>query len=266
MNITKSFGLKKCGIYCITNSINNKIYIGSSKNIYHRLKRHYSELTRGTHANKYLQNSYLKHGSSNFNVSILEEVLYEDLQQKEQHYIDTLKPDYNITLEVIRNTPSLKSRMKISATLKEQKRLGTLKYPTHDDKKKPVVIYDSDCNCIGNYESESAAAKKLKELYPGLKHSQSVVNSVINSRSRLKSKKYKDYYLLKLDEKCNNKIKFTGNRIKIKVIDTILNNEHIYSSLAETAKNIGCNTSSIRNALLKSYLLLKKYKIIKCEN
>jgi len=202
MNIPKSFGLKKSGIYCITNIVNNKIYIGSSVNIYYRLKRHSSELNRGTHANKYLQNSYLKHGSSNFKVLIIEETTIDNLQKLEQYYIDTLKPDYNITIEVIRNTPSLESRLKISNTLKEQKRLGTLKYPTHDDKKKPVVIYDLNCNCIGNYESERSAAKQLEILYPGLKNSQSVVNSSVNLKGRIKVSRYKKHFLLRPGNKC----------------------------------------------------------------
>jgi predicted GIY-YIG superfamily endonuclease len=202
MNIPKSFGLKKSGIYCITNIVNNKIYIGSSVNIYHRLKRHYSELKRSVHANKYLQNSYLKHGSSNFNVSIIEETTIENLQKLEQHYIDILKPDYNITIEVIRNTPSLESRLKTSNTLKEQKRLGILKYPTHDHKKKPVIIYDLNCKCIGNYESERSAAKELEILYPGLKHSQSVVNNTVNLKGKRKVSKYKKHFLLRPETKC----------------------------------------------------------------
>jgi predicted GIY-YIG superfamily endonuclease len=196
MNIPKSFGLKKSGIYCITNIVNNKIYIGSSVNIYHRLKRHCSELKRSIHANKYLQNSYLKHGSSNFNVSIIEETTIENLQKLEQYYIDVLKPDYNITTEVIRNTPSLESRLKISNTLKEQKRLGTLKYPTHDDKKKPVVIYDLNCNCIGNYESERSAAKGLEILYPGLKHSQAVVNNTVNLKGKRGNLNIKEVFFI----------------------------------------------------------------------
>jgi hypothetical protein len=95
--------------------------------------------------------------------------------------------------------------MKISATLKEQKRLGTLKYPTHNDKKKPVVIYDTDCNCIGNYESERAAAKKLEELYPGLNNSQSVVNSTVNLKNKRVVKRYKNHFLLAPNEKCITK-------------------------------------------------------------
>lgn len=266
MNIPKSFGLKKSGIYCITNNINNKIYIGSSVNIYHRLKRHYSELKRGVHTNKYLQNSYLKYGFSNFSVSIIKETLVENLLILEQYYIDTLKPDYNITTKVIRNTLSLESRLKISATLKKQKRLGILKYPTHDDKKKPVIIYDINCNCIGNYESESAAAKQLKILYPELKYPQSTVNSVINLKNRRITSRYKNHFLLKPNEKCNNERKSIGNEIKIKVINQISNEEFIFFSLNEASRIIKCNSRSIKRALINSKLLLKKYKIIKYDN
>ena len=266
MNIPKSFGLKICGIYCITNIINNKIYIGSSKNIYHRLKRHYSELNRNCHANKYLQNSYLKYGSSNFNVSILEEVLYEDLQKTEQKYIDTLKPNYNITLEVIRNTPSLESRLKTSATLKEQKRLGILKFPTHDSKKKPVIIYDIACNCVGNYESERAAAKQLEILYPGLNNSQSVVNTTMSLKNRRVVSRYKNHFLLRPNEKCNNKKRFRSDGIKVKVIEQSSNIEYIFPTLIEAGKVLGCCESSVKRALIKSRLLLKKYNVIKYGN
>lgn len=205
MNIPKSFGLKICGIYCITNTINNKLYIGSSKNIYFRLKRHQSELNRGVHANPHLLNSFKKHGKEAFIVSIIEEVTEDHLIQKEQEYINNLKPDYNITLEIIRNTPSIESRKKISDTLKKQKEMGLLKYPRHDDKKKPVVIYDTNCNCIGNYESERAAAKKLEELYPGLNNSQAVVNATINLKNKRVVSRYKNYFLLRPNEICITK-------------------------------------------------------------
>lgn len=266
MDVPKSFGLRKCGIYCITNIVNNKIYIGSSKNIYHRLKRHSSELKRKVHVNKYLQNSYLKHGPSNFKVSILEEVPYENLQNVEQWYINSLKPDYNITIEVIRNSPSLESRKKTSATLKNQKKLGILKYPTHDDKKKPVTIYDKNCNCIGHYESQREAAKKLKELYPDIKYAQSIVNSVINLRSKRKVKKYKQHYLLNFNEPCNNEKKFRADGIKIKVIDKCSDKEYIFPTLIEASRVLKCSESAVKRALMTSRLLLKKYKVEKYGN
>lgn len=263
MKIPKSFGLKTCGIYCITNTKNHKQYVGSSKNIYHRLKRHYSELQRGVHANPYLQNSYNKHGKDCFTVSILEEVPVNILTQKEQEYIDNLKPAYNITLEVIRNTLSEESRRKISATLKKQKLLGLLKYPTHDHKKKPVTIFTTECECIGAYESERAAAKKLKELYPDLKYPQAVVNQVANLRSKKsKRKRYKQHYLLRPEEECNKERSFRSDGVKIKVVDIFLNKEYAFPTIMEASRVLQCSESAVARALKKEKLLLKKFKVM----
>ena len=53
---------KNCGIYFIRNKINNKIYVGSSKNLYNREKEHFSDLRKGKHHNIYLQRAYDKYG------------------------------------------------------------------------------------------------------------------------------------------------------------------------------------------------------------
>jgi len=54
MKISKGFGYKKSGIYCIKNIVNDKFYIGSSIHIYYRLRRHKSDLIKKTHANPIL--------------------------------------------------------------------------------------------------------------------------------------------------------------------------------------------------------------------
>jgi group I intron endonuclease len=146
MYISRSFGHKISGVYSITNLTNGKTYVGSSRDIYHRLKRHQSELRRGIHFNKHLQNNYNKYGPSSFKVAIVEKVAHELLLETEQKYVNTLKPAYNITTDVIHNTPSAASRLKISNTLKEIKRLGLLKFPLHEDTMIPVTIYDLKCN------------------------------------------------------------------------------------------------------------------------
>lgn len=202
MQIPRSFGLRKCGIYCITNTVNNKFYIGSSKNIYHRLKRHSSDLSKGKHQNPYLLNAYKKYGSSAFTVSILEEISLDKLSEREQYYIDTLKPQYNIVIEVIRGTPSLKSRKKISKTLKLKYKLGILIPRTNEEQKKPITIYDKDCNCLGNYDSEKSAGRKLQELYPLIKGAHKIVNNVSNKRNRSTYSRYKNHYILKQGELC----------------------------------------------------------------
>ena len=60
-----------CGVYCIRCKVNNKAYIGSSTNIKSRWYEHKSDLRRGKHHNKQLQEDYNKYGADNFLYLIL---------------------------------------------------------------------------------------------------------------------------------------------------------------------------------------------------
>lgn len=46
---------KQCGIYMIRNKINQKYYIGQSRNIALRRRYHINMLRKNTHSNTYLQ-------------------------------------------------------------------------------------------------------------------------------------------------------------------------------------------------------------------
>lgn len=84
------------GIYYIINRINNKKYIGSSKNIENRFRIHKRQLKNSTHHNIILQRSYHKHGLENFEFCIIEET--SALLDREQFHIDLhqQKQLYNI--------------------------------------------------------------------------------------------------------------------------------------------------------------------------
>lgn len=87
------------GIYQIKNLINNKIYIGSSTNIDKRWNNHIYKWLKNTHPNLHFQNAFNKYGIENFIFEILE--IVEDVNlliEREQFYIDDLKPQYNIRL------------------------------------------------------------------------------------------------------------------------------------------------------------------------
>jgi group I intron endonuclease len=60
------------GIYQIKNLKNNKIYIGSSKNIKERFLQHKYNLKNNKHCNPILQNSWNKYGEENFEFIIIE--------------------------------------------------------------------------------------------------------------------------------------------------------------------------------------------------
>jgi len=86
-------------IYKILNKVNGKFYIGSTVNYIDRFNEHKRTLKQNKHHNKKLQNSYNKHGEENFEYIIIEYLNDNDNQLLlEQHYIDKLKPQYNIAL------------------------------------------------------------------------------------------------------------------------------------------------------------------------
>ena len=79
--------MKISGIYSILHNDSGKIYIGSSINIKQRWNAHRSALNRGKHSNPHLQNAWSKHGKDAFTFSILEEVIADNLEIKENEYI-----------------------------------------------------------------------------------------------------------------------------------------------------------------------------------
>lgn len=88
------------GIYKITNIVNNKFYIGSaSLGFKRRFIQHKSDLKQNKHRNIHLQRSYNKHGKDNFLFEIIEYCEPLKCIEREQYYIDTLKPNYNIDLK-----------------------------------------------------------------------------------------------------------------------------------------------------------------------
>ena len=74
---------KKCGIYSITNKINNKKYIGSSRDIEQRFRDHKYRLRINKHCNDYLQKSWNKYGEENFEFKIENLCFIDELGEME---------------------------------------------------------------------------------------------------------------------------------------------------------------------------------------
>ena len=78
----------KIGVYRISNIVNNKSYIGSSKDIVDRWYQHKTSLLHKKHHSIKLQRAVNKYGIDNFKYEIIEECNMEMLILREQYYID----------------------------------------------------------------------------------------------------------------------------------------------------------------------------------
>lgn len=110
--------MEQVGIYCIRNTKNNKVYIGSSNNLQRRLRDHRTELNKGRHINDHLQKSWERYGEDCFEFSILECCQEAKLLQREDYYIqkyDSLNSEkgYNL-LSADRAIFSESTRQKLS--------------------------------------------------------------------------------------------------------------------------------------------------------
>ena len=84
-----------CGIYKIINTVTKDFYIGSSKNVKNRWANHKCPSTWNKHPNNPMYLDMQKYGVDKFELQILEEAEVEQLKEKEQQFIETLKPIYN---------------------------------------------------------------------------------------------------------------------------------------------------------------------------
>lgn len=89
------------GIYKITNTVNNKVYIGESSNLQQRKIQHFSDLRNNHHCNLKLQYAFNKYGEQCFTFEVIEECSLEERFEKEKQYIelyDSFENGYNLTL------------------------------------------------------------------------------------------------------------------------------------------------------------------------
>lgn len=87
------------GIYQISNSIDARVYIGSSNNLKRRYHRHFSELRCNKHKNYHLQRFVNKYGIESLNYKVLEYCNESELLQKEikaVEYFNSLKNGFNL--------------------------------------------------------------------------------------------------------------------------------------------------------------------------
>lgn len=246
-----SKNLSFCGVYVLTNLVNGHQYIGSSMNIRHRLWAHRANLRHNKHHNPYLQNAWNKYGENNFDFSVLEKCTVEDRFKREQFYVDSLKPVYNICVEIVENPPStVDSRHKQSVTRKKLMAEGIIPITNNT----PVYVYYKDGSFVGYWESIRKAAKKL-----GIHYSSAC--RVIQGKDS-QSHGYKFFTepqdLVSPFTKKSSKEKWA----KIYCVD--YDSTHLeFLGAQEVADFLGTTLANVRAYLHRNAMYRKKYKIYK---
>lgn len=113
------------GIYKIINKKNNKLYIGSGKNLNDRKRSHFTSLKQNSHNNQHLQNAWNKYGQNAFKFKTIEKV--DDTfkrWKREQEYLDSYRLSgnwnklYNIQKAVNNHFLAEETKQKMSKSSK----------------------------------------------------------------------------------------------------------------------------------------------------
>ncbi len=151
-------------VYFIVNTINNKLYVGSSVNLYFRIRGHLSDAISKTKFKGIITRAIKKYGEESFEIYFYKyNITEKELRQKEKYWINLLKPEYNIEKDPVSKLSSLKTRKKISKSLKQAYKTGKIKYFIRNkDKVKPMKVFDKYWNFIGEFQSIAEMAKFMK--------------------------------------------------------------------------------------------------------
>ena len=87
--------MKIIGVYKITNTVTGDFYIGSSKDVKQRWANHKLPSRWKQYPNNQMYIDMQKYGKDKFVFEVIAEVEAEKLKEKEQQFIEMLKPTYN---------------------------------------------------------------------------------------------------------------------------------------------------------------------------
>lgn len=168
----------KSGIYLITNTVNNKVYVGQSINLWTRVNEGYlQKLDKNKSHNKHLQRAWDKYGKESFTFEVLEYVNFNELNERETLWIQKYESfinnkGYNIIPQGGSNQGMIVSeatREKISNATKGENNPFFRKRHTEETKSYlgeiksiPIIQLTMDGEIIKEWKSRKEASENYK--------------------------------------------------------------------------------------------------------
>lgn len=257
-------------VYQIRNLINNKRYIGSTKDVIQRWKYHKDNLQKNRHGNQYLQHAWNKYGENNFVFEIIEEVnIIEGINEKQQlyaredYYFAEYKPEYNIGKKAeggdnLTNHPRrdeiIKKRSetnrKVWEANPEKKKERSLKYSGEGNPRYGIEWIEESRNKLKNRlklfylnNQHKNKGKSHKEIFGEEKAAE--ISKALSDAAKLKMGELNPFYGKTHSEETRKllskkmKGKKPTNRRKIKI------GELIFDSVSDAAKHLNVCSATI---------------------
>lgn len=226
----------KPGIYRWVNKVNGNCYVGSSINLTDRFRKYYSFSNislKLLKSKSLIYNAILKYGLKNFKVEIVEYCPAENVINREQYYIDLLRPEYNILTTAGSRLGYLHSegaRLKMSNSSKGRK--------VSEETKKLLSLAKKGMN---NPNYGKTHSKETRALITLAKLGKSFLSESMKTKMSINS------------------------GTPLSVIDLKTNETSMYSSITKAAKAIGVSQAAIsirlKNMARDPFIIKKRYKV-----
>lgn len=167
----------KSGVYKLVAN-NGDVYIGGTKNLKLRESNHFYTLQRGIHHNPLLQKYANENGVDSFTFEVIEYCSAQDVVGREQYYLDTLNPAFNIA--------------------KEAKHPNAWKGRHHTDESKHKLSIATSSRPSYRHTEESKA--KISNGNKGKKRSDEYKKRLSDARKGVKRKPFTDEHKRKMSE------------------------------------------------------------------
>lgn len=230
---------KKPGIYMWTNKIDNKSYIGSSVNLKRRLLEYFNANRLLREKSMVINIALLKHGYSNFTLTVLEYCDVSDLMSREKYYFDVYSPEYNILKTP--GSPSRGSGWKHSEATIEKMSVSALNRSNAslslaNPNASGVKVTDIETNKVTYYHAIRAAARDLGIDKRYIEH-----YIYIDSQKPVLAKY--TFELLDYNKMKNLNVQKTSKRLEVRDIKTNIVTE--YDSIGAAARDLNLRQPSI---------------------